>query len=39
MIICHAMTQTHGTVIEGKIVDCIIVEIKNREYSNFTNYQ
>ena len=41
MIICHAMTQTHDTVIEGKIADCIIVEKphKNIENSNFTNYQ
>ena len=39
MIICHAMTQTHDTVIEGKIADCIIVENKNIENSNFTNYQ
>ena len=39
MIICHATTQTHDTVIEGKIADCIIVENKNIENSNFTNYQ
>ena len=39
MIICHAMTQTHDTVIEGKISDCIIVENKNIENSNFTNNQ